>query len=154
MSNVDIAKLSKNGYKGPTLIVESFQYGNIARFINDCWAREGGRKTINAKSELVWDAKNGVPQVLIKAIKWIGKDDEIVSDYGEDFWKKFRKCNMIFQTNYWKYASQRVKHLEDMIQRRGLRLPEPIWNKENISQVALFNPQAVDYSDFKDPQSN
>jgi len=75
-------------YRGGDLIIESLYYGNEVRFMNDAYGRAGSDATVNARASIVWDRVRQWPCILVRAIHPIERGDEIICDYGDDFWNK------------------------------------------------------------------
>jgi len=75
--------------KFPTLMVDAYSNGNVMRFINDVYARQGNPKP-NVAAETCVDPRTGLPYMLMR---WIGnkiseENDELMVDYGmTQYWK-------------------------------------------------------------------
>ena len=113
----------------PELVVEALNAGGTGRFINDCWAREGGKKSVNVEPRGVWDADTNTPAIMMVATRRIRENEELVSDYGENFWKIVWRDLRVLQTEFWRRCAARVRYVERRLRDAGVplpKLPEPL----------------------------
>ncbi|KAF6255347.1 hypothetical protein COO60DRAFT_1462232 [Scenedesmus sp. NREL 46B-D3] len=71
------------------LVIDSMEVGNENRFINCKWAREklpDGRPHLNCIARVVWVESRKRPAVRLFATRCIKVGEEIVADYGPDYW--------------------------------------------------------------------
>ncbi len=73
----------------PSLTVDATHQRNVAALINDFRNRKGKRKRqkILPNVRFVECYFNGMPVMLIDNTRRIAKDEQLLLDYGEDFWK-------------------------------------------------------------------
>ena len=77
---------------GLDLVIDSLRAGNAVRFMNDCFARRGGRQTINVSPRFLFDAVSHKPNcfILVSADCGTKKGEEVVTDYGREYWSSSR----------------------------------------------------------------
>jgi hypothetical protein len=127
-SGVDVearAKLQPPYTDMPDLVVESLHSGGVGRFINDCWGRKNGEQSVNVEPHAVWDAVQQVPAIVmvVTAPGGIGPHEELVSNYGPEFWKIVWRDLRVLQTEFWRRCSARVSFLEARL--AGAQVPLP-----------------------------
>ena len=157
-SGVDIVESCRNANlpKPPTLVIEALNAGGIGRFINDCWSREGGKKTVNVEPRAVWDAEKMVPAIVMIAVKRIDENEELVSDYSESFWKVVWTELRVLQTEFWRRCAARVQFLERRLRDAGVplpKLPDPLTGPVFIGARPQIDP-ADDSSDDEEDQGH
>jgi hypothetical protein len=98
--------LYEHGYRGPALvrpsapppsaparvsrvaqIFDGFEHGTVARFINDWRYRPEGKRAVNCEAMPVWDPDRHLPAIVISATRDIDPGEELVLDYGRNFWR-------------------------------------------------------------------
>ncbi len=111
--------------KLPELVVESLHSGGVGRFINDCWGRKDGEESVNVEPRAVWDDVQQVPAIVmvVTAPGGIGPHEELVSNYGPEFWKIVWRDLRVLQTEFWRRCSARVSFLEARL--AGAHVPLP-----------------------------
>jgi len=91
---LDMEMLKLRGYKGGAkrqLRVDASRAGGEARFINDKWAPEGlPARSPNCYIELIFDGEAKEFFLVFFASKRIPKGQEIIADYGPDYWRVAR----------------------------------------------------------------
>ena len=148
-SGVDIIERCRNAslIKPPQLVVEALGAGGVGRFINDCWAREGGKATVNVEPRAIWDAEANAPAIVMVAIKRIKQHEELVADYGEAFWEVAWRDLRVMQTEFWRRCAARVKKLEERLEDAGIplpELPEPLAGPLFIGSAPRIDPALDD----------
>lgn len=93
ISDVDIGKeYQKRG--GPSLVLESLNFGSEARFINDIhghsFSEEVAAKMQTANAHFGWDRENLAPAIFLSSNRPIKVGEEILLDYGSSYWRKVR----------------------------------------------------------------
>jgi len=120
-SDCDTSKL--NGGRGFPLVLESRDKGGVGRFVNDCWSRPGGTECVNVVPEAMWDPVLRVPTLIIRTTKVVKEGEELVSDYGEAFWRFVWRDLRKSHTQYWRKVSPRCDSLEKLLTQHGIPLP-------------------------------
>jgi len=110
-------------YRGGDLIVESLYYGNEVRFMNDCYGRSGADATVNAHASIVWDRERQWPCILVRATYPIAKGDEIVCDYGDEFWNKVARSLMMDHASYADEVRELIRDTEEWMRINQVPVP-------------------------------
>lgn len=86
---LDGDEMRARGYDGPNGVrIDASKAGGEARFINDQWAPGGlPARTANCYIELVFDGDAHEFLLVFFASKRIKKGEEIIANYGPDYWK-------------------------------------------------------------------
>lgn len=91
---IDPAEMRERGYSGKTLRINARNKGGVARFINDCWSPYGlPERKPNCFVALVFDEKVKLPRMVLFATATINEGEEVIVDYGPDYWKISKPCS-------------------------------------------------------------
>ncbi len=73
--------------KCPTFMVDAYASGNVMRFINDVYARQGNPQP-NVGAEACVDPRTGLPYMLMRSSQRLEECEELMVDYGAtQYWK-------------------------------------------------------------------
>ena len=108
------------GYDGPDLVVDPLRKGGIARFINSSWSPDGFKqRQINCEPCIVFHPEDHLPMIVYFAVRKIRRGEEIIADYGPQFWNVAFKQLMTKHTHYCLKARAHCKVIEDAIRARN-----------------------------------
>ena len=160
-SGVDVEKhCKKTGVpKPPDLTIESLHEGGVSRFINDCWGRKDGKKAVNVEPRAVWDPVLKLPVIMMVVTKrgGLGPNEELISDYGPEFWKIVWRELRVFQTEFWRSCSARVSYLERRLRDANVplpKLPEALAGPLFIGSAPELDPDEDDGEDAEEPHED
>jgi hypothetical protein len=86
-TSVPGALMEQLGYQGPELMIETTQFANETRFLNDnFWAYSPYEMEANAGFFLIFDCLTAQPHIVLFALENIRKNNEIVISWGNDMW--------------------------------------------------------------------
>jgi hypothetical protein len=86
-TSVPSALMQELGYTGPELMIETTQFANETRFLNDnFWAYSPYEMEANAGFFLIFDCVTAQPHIVLFALENIRKNHEIVISWGNDMW--------------------------------------------------------------------
>jgi len=89
------------GYKGPRLVVENRWEGNTCGFVNDKFCRERADESVNVEAVVMWDARRKLPVVVFCTTRAVKREEELVVDYGDGYWKVVWKRLSKALTAHW-----------------------------------------------------
>lgn len=96
----------------PLLCVDPMDKGNEARFINDQWAPPGmPHACANVRAALAWDRVQAIPHLIITATRTIYPGEELLLDYGENYWKYIHPRIMEQHAQYYHDTLRRIETL-------------------------------------------
>ena len=108
------------GYDGPDLVVDPLRKGGVARFINSSWSPDGFKqRQINCEPCIVFHPEDHLPMIVYFAARKIRRGEEIIADYGPQFWNVAFKQLMTKHTHYCLKARAHCKVIEDAIRARN-----------------------------------
>jgi hypothetical protein len=151
---IDVASIRRfcPDYNGPSIVIDSTQRGNAARFANDKWGRREESQAVNVSVETRWDSRHNVPFILLRASRAIRPNEEIVCDYGDGFWRKVTKYTMIRQAQYLKYMEYKCSQLVQVLNENHIKVPPiPSWKTEAEFCAYTVFDNSVDYRDYREP---
>jgi hypothetical protein len=108
--------------KFPTLLVDAHSNGNVMRFINDIYARQGKPKP-NVNAETCVDPRTGLPYMLMR---WIGErvseeNAELMVDYGAtQYWKVGGRALHRDLKRHAEVAFTAIMRLKAILRERGI----------------------------------
>jgi hypothetical protein len=86
-TSVPAALMNELGYAGPELMIETTQFANETRFLNDnFWAYSPYEMEANAGFFLIFDCVTAQPHIVLFALENIRKNQEIVISWGNEMW--------------------------------------------------------------------
>ena len=111
------SELAKRGYHGESdILINAETSGNESRFINDCWSPKGltPRKP-NCEVVLIFDGKDKLPRLFYFATRNIKSGEEIIVDYGPNYWKITFRTLMQTHTRAALETMDKCKQLESWL---------------------------------------
>jgi hypothetical protein len=86
-TSVPSTLMQELGYSGPELMIETTQFANETRFLNDnFWAYSPYEMDANAGFFLIFDCVTAQPHIVLFALENIRKNHEIVISWGNEMW--------------------------------------------------------------------
>ena len=97
--------------------------GNETAKINDAFFRvpygKDIRPFVNVQGKVLWDDARNLPFVMLWASKPIGRDEELIMHYGEDYWMPMAKVMM---NNHKEYALRTCLEITELESRLGMEV--------------------------------
>jgi hypothetical protein len=133
-------------YSGPSLTLDALKVGNISRFVNDNTYRAGEEEskgsTANLETQFLF--YQGSIHLGFYTTRDIEPDEELISSYGEDYWKTVNKQLISGQMHYFNYANVYTRKLEQILVRHNLPLP-PLPPYKWEGEAERFEQKVLDY---------
>ncbi len=131
-------------YKAPNLLLDASKKGNIGKYINDCKYRTDTSTTDyefqNVKLLWIYDK---IPHMIFYSIEDIEAGDELIQDYGHEFWNIISKQLMNEHWRYHNYIFTYNQRLYDLCIQNQIKLPkQPSYLLE---ATKLFTDKSIDY---------
>jgi hypothetical protein len=113
-------------YSLPNLLIDAQYYGGIARFVNDSRYRHS--ETINGEGSSMNISPTflfyqGTVHIAFYAVRDIKQKEELISHYGDDFWRICTGQMLIDHREYYKYITQYNKKLIELCRKNNVPLP-------------------------------
>ena len=131
------------------LVIDSLHAGNALRFMNDCFARQGGRLTANVSPRFLFDAVSHKPNcfILVSADKGVKKGEELVTDYGRQYWNRIVRALLRAHGRFGDQARLLIGALGRRIEGAGLPVPAEVeWSEVRRSE---FSERWVEWPQFE-----
>ena len=132
----------------PDLYLDAASFGNVARFVNDNRYRlsEEGAPGSSANLDCTFLMHHGVVHLGFYVTRPIEPSEELVSQYGDDYWKTVQSRLIDEHKDYYDYASTYIHHMTHTLQQH--RLPLPAKPEYCVEQYRLFEHKPEPYPDW------
>lgn len=105
------------------MLVENKSVGVRARYANCCAFRESTYEEsvlqhVNIVAEIIWDDRRSLPAVLFVAARRIRRGEELVVNYGSDYWGIVWKHLVRANFEFWVRVQPRCEALEKAIREK------------------------------------
>lgn len=131
------------------LVIDSLHAGNAVRFMNDCFARRGGRLTANVSARFLFDSVSHKPNcfILVSADGGVRKGEELVTDYGREYWNRIVRALLKAHGRFGDQARMIIAALSERVEEAGLPLPAELdWSEVRRS---VFSESWVEWPQFE-----
>ena len=110
---------------GLDMVIDGLSQGNALRFMNDSFARSGGRRTTNASPRYLFDSETRRPNCFMLCSREGGvrKGDEIVADYGAEYWSRICRALLREHGRYGDQARLLIDALLAELRQHGIEPP-------------------------------
>ena len=136
----------------PDLIIDAEKYGNIARFVNDHRYRrrsEGEDEFTAVNIGHTYVVIDHLPHIIFYTTKAVKKHDELISSYGDDFWRDCMGQMLKAHAKYYDYISEYSKKLVHLARTR--RIPLPLKPDVFLEKNPIFSKKTILYSCERNP---
>ena len=131
----------------PNLYLDAMASGSIARFVNDNRYRltEDGAPGSSANLDCTFLFHGGMLHLAFYAIRPIEAGEELVSQYGDDYWKTINSRLIDDHKEYYEYVSCYIQHMAATLNTHNIPLPpKPDYRVETYR---LFEHKPEPYPD-------
>lgn len=144
----ELVDMKKRGYRGKRLFVNAERKGGLSRFINDIWTPTGyPKKAANCYMRVVIDQETSLPMAVVYSQAKIKKGEEVLIEYGEQYWNVMFRGMLGRLTDYSLDASQRCDKLLEYVETGNIvldRIPGIREREEEDGKPrAKENPQSA-----------
>ena len=132
----------------PNLYLDAASFGNVARFVNDNRYRlsEEGAPGSSANIDCQFLMHDGVVHLGFYAIRGIEAGEELVSQYGDDYWKTVQSRLIDEHQDYFAYASTYITHMTHVLTQH--RIPLPAKPEYCVETYRLFEHKPEPYPEW------
>lgn len=131
----------------PNLYLDAMATGNIARFVNDNRYRltEDGAPGSSANLDCTFLFHGGMLHLAFYAVRTIEGGEELISQYGDDYWKTINSRLIDDHKEYYEYVSCYIQHMQHTLHTHNVPLPpKPDYRVETYR---LFEHKPEPYPD-------
>ena len=131
----------------PNLYLDAMASGSIARFVNDNRYRltEDGAPGSSANLDCTFLFHGGMLHLAFYAVRRIEAGEELVSQYGDDYWKTINSRLIDDHKDYYDYTAAYIQHMQNTLRQHDIPLPpKPDYRVETYR---LFEHKPEPYPD-------
>jgi hypothetical protein len=124
LSHEDCQTAFGHTYKAADMVLDACKYGNIGKFINDNKYRGDGEDEAQLSNVKVLWVYDKLPHLLFYATEDIEAGEELIQDYGHEFWSITSRQILVDQWRYHNYIIPYNKELTALCEELSIPLPK------------------------------